>query len=178
MEYGGVFSLIRSFLKKTLTLSYTFEKEVSNVISGKRLQIAKQLLDEFLKDKEFYPTIDAINQGGCADFADLLNREYKKNGLSEHRFCSTFDFISSEASSYCEYMKDWNEEEMIKLGVPSGYFFRYKKVVEERDAYGTIGYHVWLYDGEQHYDATCLEGVKNPLELPFFKLFLNGGSLI
>lgn len=149
------------------------------MLGPKRVELANQVIADFLADKKEYPTIASINEGGCGEFADGLNRVYKQNGLSDHSFMSTFSFMPLDVETgYCEYMEEWDEIEMMKIGVPSGYFARYRQMVEQRDRFGTVGYHVWLYDGEHHYDATCLEGVRNPLELPFFKIFLNGGKLM
>jgi len=136
-----------------------------------RKQLAQELIDEFLESDDF-PTIASINDGSCNDFANALNDSFSRAGFTEYEHYCTYDFISRSADSGdCEFLKDWKEESMIQFGVPKGYFNTYKTAVEAVDPRGVVGYHVWLYDGERHYDAECLDGVTNPLELPFFQLF-------
>lgn len=141
------------------------------MLSNKHKEIAKQVVEIYTSYGQF--TVESINEGSCEEFADYLNGQYARAGLSAHQICSTFDFISPNAnhSGNCEYMTDWREDVMALLGIPSDYFQKYRKQVESVDSRGIVPYHVWLFDGEHHYDATCLEGVKNPLELPFFQLF-------
>ena len=140
--------------------------------SDKRVEIMRSVIDYFLtEEKEYHPTISSINEGSCGDFAHMVNEGFKDEGLSPFDTLSTFDFISPTADGCCEYLKDWNEVEMLKIGVSKGFFEGYERSVKEIDERGVVGYHVWLFDGVHHYDATCLEGVKNPLELPFFKQF-------
>ncbi|MCS0824662.1 hypothetical protein NX029_11835 [Cytobacillus firmus] len=144
------------------------------MLSKKHKETAKDTIQAYI---EFTPlTVEAINEGCCDEFAEYLNEQYTRAGLSVHQTFCTFDFISPNAdySGNCEYMKDWQENVMALLGVPSDYFQKYRKQVEAVDPRGMVLYHVWLFDGEHHYDATCLEGVKNPLELPFFQKFTKG----
>lgn len=141
------------------------------------MELANILIDDFLNYGD-YITVESINNGGCGEFAFLLNEMFKKNGLTEFRYLSTFNFISVEPpdgfSGDCEYMDDWNLDVMNEIGVPCEYFESYKRTAIGLDnRKGVIGYHVWLFDGRNHYDATCLYGVENPLELPFFQIFVS-----
>lgn len=141
------------------------------MLSKKHKEIANQVVEIYTSYGQF--TVESINEGSCEEFADYLNGQYARAGLSVHQTYSTFDFISPNAnhSGDYEYMKDWREDVMALLGISSDYFQKYRKQVEAVDSRGMVSYHVWLFDGEHHYDATCLEGVKNPLELPFFQIF-------
>lgn len=143
------------------------------MLSKERADILQWAINVFLEDVEEFPTIESINEGGCGEFAHVVNEAFVKQGLPEFTFLSTFSFISEDTDSgYCEYMKDWTNEALGKLGVSKECFNSYKKKVESLDPRGVVGYHVWLYDGELHYDATCVEGVANPLEMPFFQIFV------
>lgn len=42
-------------------------------------------------------------------------------------------------------------------------------IVEGEKDFKAEPYHVWITDGEFHYDAECPEGVKTWKELPFFQ---------
>ncbi|MBG9694179.1 hypothetical protein ABD91_25955 [Lysinibacillus sphaericus] len=143
------------------------------MLSNEREEIAKEVVDIYTSFGQF--TVESINEGSCEEYADYLNGQYARAGLSKHQTYSTLHFISPNANDdlECENMKDWREDAMALLGIPSDYFLKYRKQVESVDSRGMIPYHVWLFDGEHHYDATCLEGVKNPLELPFFQIFTN-----
>lgn len=144
------------------------------MLSKNHKETAKETIQAYI---EFTPlTVESINEGCCDEFAEYLNEEYNRAGLSVHQTYCTLDFISPNAdhSRNCEYIKDWQEDVMELLGVPPDYFQKYRKQVETVDPRGMVLFHVWLFDGEHHYDATCLEGVKNPLELPFFQKFTKG----
>lgn len=141
------------------------------MLSKKHKEIAKEVVQIFTSYGDF--TAESINEGSCEEFTDYLNGQYARAELSVHRTYCTFDFISLNAHPIgnSEYMKEWREDVMALLGIPSGYFQKYRKQVEAVDPRGIVPYHVWLFDGEHHYDATCLEGVENPLKLPFFQIF-------
>lgn len=145
-----------------------------HMLSKEHKEIAQEVIEIFTSFGDF--TVESINEGSCEEFAEYLNGQYGRKGLTMHQLLSTDRFISPNAEENyenddCIYMKNWKEELMASLGVPFDYFQEYRKQVEAFDPIGRVGYHVWLFDGEHHYDATCLEGVKNPLELPFFQLF-------
>lgn len=143
-------------------------------MNKQRQQLIQEVIQSFLVDSEQYPSVSSINEGGCGDFVDALNSTYKDEGLSPHPSLYTFDFISSTADSGdCEYMDEWQEASMNAIGIPTDYFLAYKAKVKSFEPSGVVGYHVWLYDQKYavHYDATCIEGVSNPLELPFFQQF-------
>ena len=143
------------------------------MLSQKRIDIANSVIQSYLEDSEEYPNVQAINESVCGEFSCLLNESYQKEGLAEHTVYSTYDFISPEVDSGdCEYVKDWKEESLLQLGVPLSYFQEYRRKLKEIDKREVVGYHVWMFDGERHYDATCLEGVQNPLELHFFQIFI------
>lgn len=142
------------------------------MLCEKRMIIMTEAINYFLtEEKEYHPSIASINEGSCGDFAFMVNGGFKDEGLSEFAILSPFDFISPTADGLCEYLADWNEEAMNRYGIPNPSFRKYRKNVERIDKRGVVGYHLWLFDGTYHYDATCLGGVKNPLELPFFKQF-------
>lgn len=147
------------------------------MISKKHREIAELSLESYL---EFSPlTAKTINRGCCEEFADYLNFSYSSEGLSPHEIRCTFDFISSKInlddySGDCECINDWQEESMSSLGVPATYFQEYLKKVKKFELKNLVCYHVWLYDGKYHYDSECLDGVINPLELPFFQRLTKG----
>lgn len=141
------------------------------MLDKQRQQLVKLMVSEFLADSEEYPTITSINEGSCGFFAHAVNETFENAGLQKHTVYSTFDFMSPDSSGLCEYLVDWKEEAMLNLGCSPEYFVEYRKKVEAVDNRGVVGYHVWLSNGDVHYDATCSEGVKNALELPFFQQF-------
>ncbi|MGO4695582.1 hypothetical protein AB4Z50_15020 [Paenibacillus sp. 2TAB26] len=147
------------------------------ILSKKHKEVAEKALQSYI---EFSPlTPKSINRGCCEDFAEYLNSSYTSEGLSSHETFCTFDFISSNVSlsdytGDCECIKDWREDSMSSLGVPFKYFQEYRKKVEKFEPKSLVCYHVWLYDGKYHYDSECLDGVINPLELPFFQRLTMG----
>lgn len=147
------------------------------MLSRKHKEVAEIALQSYI---EFSPlTPESINRGCCDDFAECLNSSYANEELSPHETYCTFDFISSNVNlndyiGDCECIKDWQEDSMSSLGVPVPYFQEYRKKVEKFDPKSLVCFHVWLYDGKYHYDSECLDGVINPLELPFFQRLTKG----
>lgn len=149
------------------------------MLSKDHKETALEVIDIYIGDFAPFKNVEDINRGLCDEFAEILNEKYFKTGLSPHQIYCSLDFISpnvnpDDYSGNCECIKDWQEDVMALLGVPTDYFQKYRKQVEQFDLKKMVGYHVWLFDGEHHYDATCLEGVTNPLELPFFQNLTNG----
>lgn len=141
------------------------------MLSNKHKEIAQDVIEIYTSFGQF--SVESINEGSCEEFADYLNGQYARAGLSTHQIYSTESFVPANANpeENFVYMKEWREDVMAPLGIQSDYFQKYQKQVESVDSRGLVAYHVWLFDGEHHYDATCLEGKNNPLELPFFQLF-------
>lgn len=151
------------------------------MLSNEHKEIAKDVIQIFTSFGTY--TVDSINEGSCDEFADYLNEQYARNSLGVHQMYSTLNFLSSNVTLNddcmdCIYMKDCRKDVMESLGVPSDYFREYWKQAEAVDSRGIVPFHVWLFDGELHYDATCLDGVKNPLELPFFQFFTKDNKWI
>ncbi|MCM3443948.1 MULTISPECIES: hypothetical protein [Metabacillus] len=147
------------------------------MLSKKHRVVAEQALESYIESSPLTP--ESINRGCCEDFAECLNWSYTHEGLNQHEYCCTFDFICSNVniddySGDCECIKDWQEDSMTSLGVPFKYFQEYRKKVEKFDPKSLVCYHVWLFDGKYHYDSECLDGVINPLELPFFQRLTKG----
>lgn len=142
------------------------------MLCTQRRSIAENLTKQFLSEEVGFSTPQSINQGGCGEYVHFLNEAFKANSLEEHEGLCTLDFLAEGADSfYCEHVKKWSSESVTRLGATLEEFEEFRRQVELVDSRCFVGYHVWLFDGTHHYDAECLDGVKNPLELPFFKRF-------
>jgi hypothetical protein len=101
----------------------------------------------------------SINNGLCSAFAEeivsLINDDNVIN-ISMDWFFEDEEFNSNE-------LDKWDQKVLKEWGIP--YNEKLDNII--------FGYHVWVTDGERHYDSECPEGVENFLELPFFRRYLN-----
>lgn len=63
---------------------------------------------------------------------------------------------------YQDEISDVDFERMETDDLPATY-------VEHEEGYKTEPYHMWITDGEFHYDPECPDGVSSWKDLPFFK---------
>lgn len=122
-------------------------------------------------------TLADINNGLCGDFAFLLNEAMEQQGLPTFEILTLFEF--SNDLDFPENTAHWSLKKLKSYGVTkSEYADFYSRLPqgEDDDPDRYVGYHIWLYDGEKHYDCENMEGVVNPLQLPFFQRQLKGAD--
>jgi hypothetical protein len=117
-----------------------------------------------------------VNQGCCGDFVHFYNEYLKEQGLPELKGLSTCNFVHGEIHDWVEYATKWNCDLLLYHGVSPREWIAFRSQLLENDKMGRVGYHVWMTDGQKHYDAECPEGVENPLGLPFFQRFARKGA--
>lgn len=132
----------------------------------------KLFTKKFKEDNNCKNTAE-INDGYCGDFAYLLNAHLEERGFPMFAQLSFYDFIVDGFKGLVEEdTAYWDINKMIPYGISKDDFEQYRAKLLKIDKRGYVGYHVWLYDGEKHYDSQCLDGVLNPLDLPFFQIFI------
>lgn len=103
-----------------------------------------------------------INDGNCAQFADDVLELLSGNAdifcvCNENFMCGLDgDEFENEVWDWRLLRKSW------RISVPTGLR---KRDVDSID----FGSHVWLTDGERHYDAEAPDGVDSLFDLPIFR---------
>lgn len=126
---------------------------MNNLISN----VIENIREEYIYN-EFVSTYREINNGYCPEFAEevvsIIDDENVTN-VSMDNFMIDEEFNGDGNDK-------WDQDILKEWGIP------YNKELDNI----VFGYHVWITDGEKHYDAECPEGVYNFFELPFFKRYL------
>lgn len=116
-------------------------------------EIIKEVRSEFIKTYQLNGFRE-INAGWCDLFANEVLVKTKDSQFYE---VETYEFMQlSEEEDYGVICL-----ELLKNRTKASAFLNIE-----------IGYHVWITDGNKHFDAECPEGVVIMFDLPFFQRYL------
>jgi len=126
------------------------------------IEISDLLRDEVsLWIEDGFADAQAINSGGCVDFAStFVTRHEKKFSLD---FGDSYDFYDKEINRDIYANMDKNSPLLLNLiDLPNKY-----RLPDHKAS------HVFIYCAlnNKFYDAECVEGVLDPLDLPIFQRF-------
>lgn len=129
-------------------------QSLSTVIRQIRTQYVQQL-----KAFSYY----SINNGLCEEFALEVLAEVGDAAYTD--VCNEVYQCGLDGSPQKNEKWDWKLLEALGIRPPSEFPL---EVLDQLP----FGSHVWITDGQKHYDAECPEGVSSFFELPLFKRYL------
>lgn len=85
-----------------------------------------------------------------------------------------------DPAKVAQWLKDNNIPDVyyVNSGMCEEFALHFKQDIPNSDMYGAeefegadtdLGGHLWIYDGQLHYDSECLEGVADWKDLPYYK---------
>lgn len=128
----------------------------------------KQFADDYVKSgkaRRYSELADNLCEDFACDFVDHIKRvdlEIDAAALSIENFLMGIDG--------CEYGDDIFDVDLLNRFWPN--VIPPKNITWENLNQLHFPYHVWVYADGFHFDALCLEGVSNFLDLPVFKSFI------
>lgn len=119
-------------------------------------QVITHLVRQYQQDSPLINEPIDINRGDCENFGFEVVEHWPSAytvGVEEFQLDDKFDWglLSND---------HW------KITVPANF------TVEQIDS-KRLGGHVWIVDGNKHYDAECPDGVDSFFDLPYFQRQLN-----
>ncbi len=123
-------------------------------------ELLKKEVESWISEE--YPTAKDINSGGCADFADSFISQHKEKfslGLAD-----SYDFYDDVINSDMYAHMDKNSPLLLNL---------IELAKGQGEEYRTSHVFIYCKTNKRFYDAECIEGVCDPIDLLTFQRYYN-----